>query len=71
LLIDEILAVGDSDFQRKCIDKIISLKKKGTTIIFISHNLENIKTICDKVIKINLGVVSAFERVDEFKEKNI
>jgi lipopolysaccharide transport system ATP-binding protein len=49
LLIDEILAVGDLEFQKKCIDKMMSFKKSGVTIIFVSHSLEDVKRICDRV----------------------
>ncbi|TKI05761.1 ABC transporter ATP-binding protein [Martelella alba] len=50
LIIDEVLAVGDIAFQRKCINTINEFKKKGVTILFVSHNLNDIKQICDKVI---------------------
>jgi lipopolysaccharide transport system ATP-binding protein len=49
LLIDEILAVGDMEFQKKCIDKMMSFKKSGVTIIFISHSMPDVKRICDRV----------------------
>jgi len=49
LLIDEILAVGDMEFQKKCIDKMTSFKKSGVTIIFISHSMPDVKRICDRV----------------------
>jgi lipopolysaccharide transport system ATP-binding protein len=50
LIIDEVLAVGDISFQRKCIDTINEFRKKGVTILFVSHNLSDVKSICDKVI---------------------
>ena len=48
LICDEILAVSDSAFKKKCIKKIIELKKRGKTVIFISHEEEVIKSVCDQ-----------------------
>ena len=53
LLIDEILAVGDIRFQKKCISKLLELKKNGVTILFVSHSENDIKLICDRVIVIH------------------
>ncbi|HOP85714.1 MAG TPA: ABC transporter ATP-binding protein [Syntrophorhabdaceae bacterium] len=50
LLIDEVLAVGDMDFQKKCIDKMEEFKRNGVTIVFVSHSMDNVKRICDRVI---------------------
>ena len=50
LLIDEVIAVGDEKFRRKCLDFMLSLRKRGVTIILVSHNLEEIKTLCDRVV---------------------
>jgi len=49
LIIDEILAVGDIEFQKKCIDKMMYFKKSGVTIVFVSHSMENVNQICDRV----------------------
>ncbi|OGV96703.1 sugar ABC transporter ATP-binding protein [Microgenomates group bacterium RBG_16_45_19] len=50
LLIDEILAVGDLEFQKKCIDKMIGFKKNRVAIIFVSHSISDIVRICDRVL---------------------
>ena len=52
LLIDEILAVGDANFQAKCFDKLKEIKERGTTIIIVSHALGQIEQICDRTIYI-------------------
>lgn len=57
LLIDEILSVGDSSFQTKCFKKILDLKKRGVTIIIVSHDLQSIQKICDRCIWIQNGKV--------------
>jgi lipopolysaccharide transport system ATP-binding protein len=55
LLIDEILAVGDVSFQRRCLEKITEFKKKDVTIVFVSHGLGDIERICDRVALLNGG----------------
>ena len=55
LLLDEVLAVGDASFQRKCIQRITELKKNGTTIVFISHDLRAAQQLCDRVILLKRG----------------
>ncbi|PLR29142.1 ABC transporter ATP-binding protein [Chimaeribacter arupi] len=50
LIIDEVLAVGDISFQRKCLATINDFKKRGVTILFVSHNLADVANVCDKVI---------------------
>ena len=50
LLIDEVLSVGDKNFQKKCADKIAEFKNKGITIVFVSHDVSTVEKICDKVI---------------------
>lgn len=52
LLIDEVLAVGDADFQRKCFDYFKSLKKKGVTVVFVSHDMNAVREYCDRAILI-------------------
>lgn len=57
LLVDEVLAVGDADFQRKCFDYFRELKKSKTTVIFISHDMDAVKEYCDRAVLINDGKV--------------
>ena len=59
LLIDEVLAVGDESFQKKCFQKMKAVKNTGTTIVFVSHNLDWIKLICDRVILLHHGRIAA------------
>lgn len=57
LLIDEILAVGDVNFQEKCFQKLRDIKRSGTTIVIVSHSLGQIEKICDRAIWIDKGLV--------------
>lgn len=59
LLIDEILAVGDTNFQEKCFKKMKEIKDKGTTIVIVSHSLGQIEAICDRSIWIEKGMIKA------------
>lgn len=59
LLIDEVLAVGDADFQRKCFDYFKQLKKKKKTVVFVSHDMAAVREYCDKVILIEKNSVVA------------
>jgi homopolymeric O-antigen transport system ATP-binding protein len=55
LLVDEVLAVGDAAFQKKCTERILALKRDGTTIIFISHDLAAVERLCDRVAVMHHG----------------
>jgi ABC-2 type transport system ATP-binding protein len=57
LLIDEVLAVGDESFQRKCMSKIKSFQKEGKTIFFVSHSVDQVREICDRTIVMHHGSV--------------
>lgn len=57
LLIDEILAVGDVNFQAKCFDKLMEIKNKGTTIVIVSHSTGQIEKFCNRAIWLNDGVI--------------
>lgn len=57
LLLDEVLAVGDYTFQRKCMEFARQLEQRGSTILFVSHNMFSIKTMCPRVIYLKQGRV--------------
>jgi ABC-2 type transport system ATP-binding protein len=57
LLIDEILAVGDEMFQRKCLDRILSFRAKGTTVILVSHHLAQVHSLCSRIAWMDGGAV--------------
>lgn len=59
LLIDEILAVGDENFQKKCLQKIDGFKSEGKTIILVSHDLTTVEKICDRVFLLDNGLVAS------------
>ena len=65
LVLDEVLAVGDFTFQRKCIEFTKSLEKKGATILFVSHNMFSIKSMCERVIYLKGGRIVFDGPVDE------
>jgi lipopolysaccharide transport system ATP-binding protein len=59
LLLDEVLSVGDSSFQRKSFDRILSFRASGATIIFVSHNLDAVKSLCERAIWLERGHIAA------------
>lgn len=59
LLIDEILAVGDVNFQAKCFNKLMEIKNKGTTIVLVSHSTDQIEKVCERSIWIHDGAIKA------------
>jgi ABC-type polysaccharide/polyol phosphate transport system ATPase subunit len=65
LLVDEVLAVGDEGFQSKCLNKIGELKKNGTAIILVSHNMHTISTHSTNVMLLNKGNHTFFKSVPE------
>lgn len=58
-LIDEVLAVGDAAFQKKCLNKMNNLKKDNKTIIFVSHSEQSVKRFCDRTILLQGGQILA------------
>ncbi len=58
LLVDEVLAVGDAEFQKKCLGKMEDVSKEGRTVIFISHNMGMIISLCSDAILLNSGKIA-------------
>jgi ABC-2 type transport system ATP-binding protein len=58
LLIDEVLAVGDEPFQRKCLDKIRAFQRDGRTIVFVTHGLDVVRSLCDRAIMLDKGLMA-------------
>jgi ABC-type polysaccharide/polyol phosphate transport system ATPase subunit len=65
LLIDEVLAVGDESFQKKCLAKIEAFKKQGRTMVFVSHALETVRKLCDKAIWLEQGDIQSMGNPDK------
>jgi ABC-type polysaccharide/polyol phosphate transport system ATPase subunit len=59
LLLDEVLAVGDANFQAKCIGRITELKRAQKTIVFVSHNLSAVESLCDRALLLHKGQIIA------------
>ncbi len=75
LLVDEVLSVGDAAFQKKCLGKIEDAAKGGRTVVFISHNMTAINSLCERVIWVDSGKVvedgSAAETVKSYLAKSV
>lgn len=65
LLVDEVLAVGDAGFQKKCIQKMDELRQRATTMVFVSHDLAAIKRMCDRVALLDNGQLLTIGKPDE------
>lgn len=74
LILDEVLAVGDAKFRKKCEAKIKEMFADGTTVLFVSHNLSQVKKLCDKALLLEHGRVAAYgdtERIARVYEKRM
>lgn len=65
LILDEVLSVGDAKFRNKSEKKIVDMFEKGITVLFVSHNTEQVRRICDKAIILDKGQIIANGKVDE------
>jgi lipopolysaccharide transport system ATP-binding protein len=65
MLIDEVLAVGDTEFQNKCLDKMSKVAQSGRTVIFVSHNLNAISQLCQRAILFDSGSIAMDGHINE------
>lgn len=65
LIVDEVLAVGDFKFQQKCENRIQNMRNNGTTILFVSHSIEQVEALCNKAVWINKGEVKMIGSAQE------
>jgi lipopolysaccharide transport system ATP-binding protein len=65
LIIDEVIAVGDEDFQRRCFDHLYRLRRQGVTIVVVSHSLGLMQTLCDEVAWLDHGVLQEAGRAPD------
>ncbi len=64
LIVDEVLAVGDAEFQKKCLGKMDDVTKQGRTVLFVSHNLVALRRLCDRGLLLDRGQAVCFDSVD-------
>lgn len=68
LLIDEILAVGDMAFQKKCINKMMGFKRSGVTMVFVSHSMVDVESICDRAMWVENHTIKIIGEPEEVIE---
>lgn len=69
LLVDEVLSVGDANFQKKCIEKINNLKQQGVSFMFVSHNIHQVKNLCEHTLWIENSKVMGYGPSKEICDK--
>jgi lipopolysaccharide transport system ATP-binding protein len=65
LVVDEVLAVGDAEFQKKCLGKMKSVSGEGRTVLFVSHNMGAVKTLCNRGLLLENGTLTYDGNIDE------
>jgi lipopolysaccharide transport system ATP-binding protein len=65
LIVDEVLAVGDAQFQKKCLGKMEDVAHHGRTVIFVSHNMAAVRTLCSRGLLLRQGTVQKFGSISE------
>jgi lipopolysaccharide transport system ATP-binding protein len=68
LIVDEVLAVGDAEFQKKCLGKMRDVATEGRTILFVSHNIEAVRRLCTRGILLQQGTVRVDSDIDQVAE---
>jgi lipopolysaccharide transport system ATP-binding protein len=71
LLVDEVLAVGDMDFQQKCLDTFAEYKKKGITMLFVSHDMGSVMRFCDKTVLLRSGELLACGKTGDIIDRYV
>lgn len=71
LLMDEVLAVGDMEFQQKCLGVLEQYRKEGVTIVFVSHDLGSVRRFCDRTLLLNHGIQVALGEPGEVIDKYV
>lgn len=71
LVIDEVLSVGDNSFQAKCLGKMNELSAQGRTILFVSHNMENVKKLCSKGMLLKNGQVHSQGSIEKIVKEEL
>lgn len=64
LIVDEVLAVGDAEFQKKCMGKMKDVSGQGRTVLFVSHNMPSIRLLCDKCVYMENGMMKSIGDTD-------
>jgi ABC-2 type transport system ATP-binding protein len=65
ILIDEVLAVGDEQFQARCLDRVRTFQREGRTIVFVSHALDQVRSLCDTAVMLDHGQIHAIGNPDD------
>ncbi|GAB5539814.1 MAG: ABC transporter ATP-binding protein [Salibacteraceae bacterium] len=65
LVVDEVLAVGDAEFQKKCIGKMKAVSEQGRTVLFVSHNMTSIRNLCSRGVLIDDGMITYDGEIEE------
>lgn len=69
LIVDEVVAVGDSQFQKKCLGKIEAVGQSGRTVLFVSHNMSTIQSLCPRCILLQKGQIIADKNTIEYLDR--